>query len=337
MKIIFLAFLFFAQTLSANFLEISLNTKKETTNDFLFLEPLDSNTSKGYEKLSNNSQNSNINLYSNFNDMIGINYTKSLSGIEYDAKEIYLGSKTMKYLSFKTIQKDIDYGLRDTKKTIDEYTVFNIFKISKEKLSSSKVETLDVTLAALHPLVTAPININRNYSLETFSLSSENLYQMVEEDLLKGEEYLNPIMFSKQINSNFSIYGVAILSFVQYNYTSIDNYYNTTDANATRTSVSYGAKTTDGVSILDQSKATTSSFFLSGKYRGYEYGYKISAQYKVKQYALLLTAYNKQIAIKNKFTTVDAGKTSTDTYNVLFHQDLSLSQEYINLEFKYNF
>ena len=113
----------------------------------------------------------------------------------------------------------------------------------------------------------------------------------------ESSEYFIPFIFSKQINSNFRVYGTAILSLVQYNYTDISNYF--IDGNNTKTNISYTNKfdQTSNDLILVKDEAPHVNLHLIGKYRGYEYGYKITASYDLKYYSLFLTSYT------NKFST----------------------------------
>jgi hypothetical protein len=336
MKIIFLVLLSI-QFLYPNNLQISLDSKTQTINDIVFFEAMDSNTTTGYNHLSQTFKTSNINIKSNFNDMIGFNYTKTLNGITYDSKELYIGTSKMKYFAYNKIKRDIIYKNRDVEKDIDKFTLLNIFTITKEKMVSIKNETLDPLKVDLYPETNSSIKINREYNLETFTLSSENLYDIVEYDLNHGKEYLNPLMFSKKINPNFSIYGVTILSMVQHNYTTIYNYYTKQLGILPKQNISYLIKTKDDISILDTTKETVSTFFTSGKYYGYEYGYKVSAKYKIKNFSVVLTILSKSIDMKNKYNTEESAKNSTESHNILFYKNFNSVEKYIRLGLVYSF
>jgi len=361
MQKIILSVLLILSITNANNLELTLENKNQTHNEFMFFEPLDGgyidgNTGykiSGYDTLTKQSNDVSLKLKSNFNDMIGFNYTNTLSGITYDSKELYIGTSAMKYFGYNKITKDVDYTSRDTKEEIDEFTFLNIMTITKEKLKSNKVETILALKALLHEELkdqvtvipdtgngetlqsNAIVTAHRNHELETFRISSENLYNVLENDLQNGEEYLNPIMFSKKINSNFEVYGLAILSLAQYNYTYIENYYNS-DSNATKTNLSFSVNTQSDA-ILDMAQPTISSYFMSGKYEGYEYGFKTTAKYRLKNFSAFVTAYYKKLILSNKFDKETVRNGAIDTHSKIFYRKLEYVDKYINFGVSYNF
>jgi len=324
--------------LNANNIEISLENKSKKSSDYIFLESMnDSNSIKNnYESLSKKYNSFNLNISGNFNDMIGFNYEKTLNGNNFDSKEIYLGTSSMKYISYKKIKDDIKYSLRNTQKDISTFTLFNIVDISKEELSHKKLQTLDSTKNTLLN-ITGPKMIHRDYTLEKFRLTSEYMYDIAKEDSFKNSEYFIPFIFSKQINSNFRVYGTAILSLVQYNYTDISNYF--IDGNNTKTNISYTNKfdQTSNDLILVKDEAPHVNLHLIGKYRGYEYGYKITASYDLKYYSLFLTSYYKATNLKNKHRLDDKGFISAERGNALVYNSLKFTQYYLSFGLNYKF
>ena len=327
--------LLFISTLSANTLEINLQMKNQSSNDFIFLERLGDG---GKEELSTTNSNSNIRIHSNFNELIGFNYDKHISGIDYDNKELYIGTDSMKYIAFSKISTNIDYGSRQIDKSINKLTFLNIFEIQKITQKSSKLEMLDEKTATnLNDDDTDfknPILINRNLKLEFFKVSSESIYDMVKSDLKDGIQYLNPFMFSKKLDSNFNFYGVTILALSHYNYTSIHNTY--TDTTGKVKNIIHKVDTTEvdsnGYAILKDDLMTADTF-ITGKYTGWEYGIKATIDYEIENFSAYATLNIKKVDMKNKFG-YDEVHIQTQA---IYYPSFSYLKKDILLGFKYSF
>jgi len=330
--------------LSANILEITLENKTENENSFLFTEVLSDSNTSGKEEFYKNINNTNLNIQGNFKDFIGLNYNKSLAGNKQDSIELYAGTPSMKYFGYEKISKENNYDLQNINEDNEKFTIFNIITISKEKGTSSKLENLSTlkidTLIKSNDVDISDVNssllIYKDYTLEKFAISTENLYDIAKHDLSRGDEYLNPILYSKKINSNISLYGVSIISLVQHNYTQINNYFKTNDANSTNINISYKVDKQE-TSRIDYTGAAANEYFLTGKYQGYEYGFKWTAEYKIKNYSAFITAYYKKTKLYNVFNKKDATSNANDIRATLFYSNIDYVKKYLAIGLRYTF
>ena len=334
-KTVFL-FFFLISFLNASNIQISLEDQNEDFNEYIFLESMNDSSSNNYKHLKKSKNNILINLNANFNNYLGLNYKKVLTGITYDLKEIYVGTPSMKYFSYSKENKDIKYNNLKTKKDITNYTLFNIIDISKEKFSSSSKELVPDEKEDLFQINSLNKTVYRNFTLEKFALTSEHLYDMAKEDANNNNTYLYPGVFSKKINSNLKIYGVGILAYVQKNYTNISNYI--VDSNGTKQNISYKNNENSTTNNLELTSDIDSDFYLIGRYRGFEYGYKITLQYDIKKYySMFLTSYYKATNLKNKYTKNNNGNYKTTKGNALAYDSIKYTKKYINFGFRYKF
>lgn len=339
MKKLLIIYILTISYLTASNIEVNINYKKEKFQDFLFKEVMNdlNSTNNNYENLHTTQNSVLLNFNGNFDDIIGFSYDRSINGISYDSKEIYFGNDDMRYLSYKKTSNKINYNGLKTKKKVDTLTLFNIIDISKEDFTSANIEHLSDEKNTLFSINQDKV-IHRDYTLEKFRLTSEHFYEIAKNDSYKNNTYLLPGIFSKNINSNIKIYGVAILSMVQYNYTNIENYY--LDSNGSKTNISYQSNIEN--QIISLNKVTSSDelakvFNIVGKYRGFEYGYKATVEYMLNRYSLYLTSYYKITNLKNKHSTDEVGNVSSDLNNVLNYKSLKFTQYYLNFGFKYRF
>jgi hypothetical protein len=329
-----------------NIIDVSLDTTKQTHQSFLFNELMNDNnsTTNNYDNLEEDTTTSYINLNSNFNDIVGINLNKSLNGIDYSSYELYLGTNKIKYLSAKKISQDIEFDSNTLSTTSTDLTILGVINYTKYTTTSSKVEyindekynALTTDVRALLPNRT-PI-IHRDFELEKFTISTENLYDITKEDTNDQKSYIKPAMFTKTFSNNISLYGVVILGYTQENYQTINNYF--IDANGKKHNVTYNTKVNNGVIELNKDpNAIKDNMTFSGKYEGFEYGYKLTAQYKLKnKISFYLTAYQKRTKLKNKYKK-DLSQTviSSSLNNTLIYDKLDYTKKYINLGVKYRF
>ena len=345
-KFSLLLFLFITSSFSQNFIDLSFNQKQETHTDYIFNEVMDSNTTKNYSALSKSISTGYLNINSNFNDMIGFNYNKSVLGssYNYDSKELYLGTNKIKYISVKNIDKDIAYDSNTLHKSSNELTILGVITYEKESFKSSKKEK--ITPSKYNALTSDAQNglpadytplVHRNFNLEKFTFSTENLYDITKEDANNNKSYLLPMIFSKKYNDYISFYGVAILGYTQENYQDIENYF--VDSNGTKQNLTYSTKIEDGMLLLNKEAASISqNKTFDAKYAGFEYGYKLTAQYKLKDINFYITAYRKTTKLKNKYKK-DLSQTYVNSAldNTVTYERLTYTQKYINFGLKYRF
>jgi hypothetical protein len=332
--------------MSKNIIDISLDHTNQTHRDFLFYELMNDNnsTENNYENLSKSINSDYINIQTNFDDLFGFNYSSAFNGIDYNSYEFYFGTSTIKYISILNSNKEIEYSNNTLKTETKDIIFLGIINYAKTSMKSSKIETIDPEKKAalsddVRPLVPAnsTTRIYRNYDLEKFTISTENLYDTAKEDAEKKETYLLPVMFNKSFKNNISLYGVLILGYTQENYTNIQNYFK--DANGTKHNIIYSTKVTDNKMNLNKDAATIQDKQnYVARYRGYHYGYKITLQYKINNISLYTTAYQKTTILRNKYkTTPDQLNIASDSNNVVIYDTLKYKERYLNFGIKYRF
>ncbi len=360
-KISLLLLISISTLFSQNIIDISFDHKKESHHAFLFNELMNdtNSTTNNYSNLYKTIDTGYINIHSNFNDIIGFNFSNSIksysytrsfdfdiptSGIDYKSYELYLGTNDIKYISAKKISQDINFDSNSLSTTSTDLTILGIINYKKDSTTSSKIEYIDTDkfnaltddVRALLPSRT-PI-IHRDFELEKFTVSSENLYDVVQNDLNNNKTYIKPGMFSKTFSNNISVFGVVIVGYTQENYKTIDNYF--VDVNGTKHNITYNTKITNEVMELNKDAAVIKdNLTSSAKYRGFEYGYKVTAQYKMMNKVLLyVTAYQKTTKLKNKYKKDLAQNNISSTLeNVVTYDELSYKIRYLNFGIKYRF
>jgi len=348
-KIFLLIFLFITSSFSQNFIDLSYNQKQETHNSFIFNEIVNdlNSTKDNYSKLTKTINTGYLNIDSNFNDMVGFNYTKSVLGTSYnyDSQELYFGTKTLKYIGIKNIDQDISYDSNKLYTNSKELTILNIITYKKdtttsnkeELLSDTKVDAFDNDAKLLIPS-NHIVNVHKDFELEKFTVSSENLYDIVKDDANNNQSYIKPGIFTKTINDNLSFYGVLIIGYTQENYKTINNYF--VDSNGTKHNIMYNTKVTqeNGNELVTDAGAIKDEQSFTGRYAGFEYGYKLTAQYKLKDISFYATAYQKTTKLKNKYKKdLALVNISSSVGNTLIYDKLTYTQKYINFGLKYRF
>ena len=361
LKFLTLTLLFVSSLLSQNIVDVSLDHTKQTHRDYLFDELMnDANSSiNNYKNISNTIDTGYINVHTNYDDIVGFNYSKSVksfsyttkakvtipdSGIDYGSYEFYIGTNTIKYVSIRNSTENINYANNTLNRQIKDLTFLGIFNYAKISMNSNKLETISVkkkTSLSDDPRNLLPVNLKtrvyRDYDLEKFAISTENLYDITKEDASNNQTYLLPAMFTKSFNDNLSIFGVLILGYTQENYTSIQNYFK--DANGTKHNMIYSTKVTDNVINLNKEDASIKDVqnFVA-RYHGYEYGFKITLQYQIKNISLYSTAYQKTTVLSNKYKkATDQVNIVSSSDNVVIYDKLEYKERYLNFGIKYRF
>jgi len=325
-KILFILFIPF-YFLYANFLELSLENK----NNYTFENQIfyDTNTtSTSNQHLSKKKNFNNLNIQGNFNDMIGINlnYSDIDGKEEFHSNEIYIGTPSLKYLAYKEETQNIIYDTYinpQTKMSQEgyEYTFVHFLVVSRSKIKTVNKEkfirTIDKTPFEYDQ------DFYRNITLETKSLTSENFYFNTKDDVLNNEEYIYPIAIAKNINSWLRVYGVAIFSVEQYDYSEGDTYY--LDENST---------TVPKKEIREDGSDEYKSLVKDARFKGFGTGYKLTLEAHISDFSFFITSYKKDISLKNQSTAQDDG---TYKDNIVALEKLKFKKQYTTFGLKYRF
>ena len=305
----------FANTLNIS-LDYNYNYKFE---DFLFV---DTNIT---EHLSTQENYLNLHLDGNYNNILGFEYDKSnlSSSDKFDTLELYIGNDISKYFSYKKTTQDIEYGSRNTSKNTQEFIFFNFYSLLKSDFSVSSTESFGKKISGVDTNLT--VQVNRIYDLEINSFSSENFYDMVKNDAIKGKDYFYGLSISKNYNSKYRLYGIAILSYEKWDLSNGEAYYY--DINGTKNEVK-------DVSDDDENKLIA----VNGKFEGFSYGYKLTAEAYWEDVSIYLTAYTKKTILKNYHKGVKYKEPASDApKQVIAKEKLTSSNNYLTLGIKYKF
>ena len=326
MKNIFVAMVVFVGTfLSGDYLDISIASKPSYKfEEYLFKDINTTSAEKLEKKISYNE----LHLSGNFNNIIGFNYYKNniTSPDSFDSKEIYIGSDKTKFLGYQKDETTIQYGTRVNKAKTTKYTVYDILTIEQNKLSSSDVETFypGTTSNTSDTNTSVTSNVDRNADYQKIILSSENLYNHVKENAIDGENYFNGVAISQNFSSLFRVYGVVIASYEQHDYTKGTA---TFDNNGTTQSIFNAA-------VADRDKLVARE----GRFKGFGYGYKITAEAYWKDFSLFVTGYYKKTSLKNYYSSVKYAADDADQVaNVIALDKINFLQQYTSFGLRYRF
>jgi hypothetical protein len=323
MKKLFVAMVVFVGTfLNGDYLDISIGTKPNYNfEEYLFKDINITNTQKLEKKISYNE----LHLSGNFNNIIGFNYYKNdiASPDSFDSKEIYIGSDKTKFLGYQQDERAIYYGARKNITETTKYTIYDILTIEQSKLISTATETFTPSTES-NSTITA--KVTRKYDFEKIMLTSENLYNHVKENAIDGENYFNGVAISQNFSSMFRIYGVAIVSYEQQDYSKGTANY---DVNGTEKSI-FTPK---------EGKTVSDLLPINGRFKGFGYGYKITAEAYWKDFSLFLTSYYKQTNLKNYESSIKypATDSTAPVYNVISVGKIDFLQKYTSFGLRYRF
>ena len=325
MKKIFVAMVVFVGTfLSGDYLDISIASKPNYNfEEYLFKDINTINTEKLSKKISYNE----LHLSGNFNNIIGFNYYKNdmASPDSFDSKEIYIGSDKTKFLGYQKDETIIHYGTRVSKAKTTKYTVYDVLTIEQNKLSSNDIETFYPGVTADDDITTAVTsNVDRKMDYQKIILSSENLYNHVKENAIDGENYFNGAAISQNFSSMFRVYGVVIASYEQHDYTKGAA---TFDNNGTMKSIYNSA-----VDARDDLVAR------EGRFKGFGYGYKLTAEAYWKDFSLFVTGYYKKTSLKNYYNSIKYPASGAEQVaNVIAVDKINFLQQYTSFGLRYRF
>lgn len=326
MKKIFVTIVVFLGTfLSGDYLDISIESKPNYKfEEYLFKDINKTNTEKLEKKISYNE----LHLSGNFNNIIGFNYSKNdiTSPDSFDSKEIYIGSDKTKFLGYQKDETTIHYGSRISKAKTTKYTIYDILTIEQNRLSSNDVETFYPGTATDNGDTNTSVtsNVNRTMDYQKVIISSENLYNHVKENAIDGENYFNGAAISQTFSSMFRVYGVVIASYEQHDYSKGKS---TFDNNGTMQSIYNPA-------VADRDKLVVRE----GRFKGFGYGYKITAEAYWKDISLFVTGYYKKTSLKNYYSSVKYAAADADPVsNVIAVDKINFLQQYTSFGLRYRF
>lgn len=318
-RFIFLFILFFSTYASCDFFDISLETKGNQKFETYLFE--DINTT---QKLEKQLTYTNLNLHGNYNDIVGFQYSKNnlISPNKIDFKEIYIGSGKTKFLGYATEKTTIRYGNRIQKTDSVKYTFYDLLTYEKSDLSSNAIE--DFTPNAPTDMNITTSDVTRSFTFEKVSVSSENLYEHIKENTIDGENYFYGVAIAQNFTPWLRVYGVAIASYEQHDYS--DGKANYLDTNGTRSIFNEGVDDTNKMRPED------------GKFKGFGYGYKLTAEAYWKNLSVFITNYYKKTKLKNyhsevKYAEADAEPVS----NLISEPELNFLQKYTSFGVRYRF
>jgi hypothetical protein len=327
MKKIFVAMVVFLGTfLSGDYLDISIASKPNYNfEEYLFKDINTTSTQKLEKKISYNE----LHLSGNFNNIIGFNYYKNniASPDSFDSKEIYIGSDKTKFLGYQKDETTINYGTRVSKAKTTKYTVYDILTIEENKLSSNDVETFypGTTTDTADTTTAVTSSVDRTMDYQKIILSSENLYAHVKENAIDGENYFNGVAVSQNFSSMFRLYGVVIASYEQHDYSK---------GSATYVDVNGTTKSIFNAAVADRDKLVARE----GRFKGFGYGYKLTAEAYWKDFSLFVTGYYKKTNLKNYYSTVKYAASDADPVaNVIALDKINFLQQYTSFGLRYRF
>ncbi len=332
--LLFVTILFYS-FLNADYLDITLENKSNYHfEDYLFNDinvTRDINTTKT-GKLEKILSYNELHIGGNFNNIVGFNYYKNnlSSPDSFDSKEVYFGSSKTKFLSFQQDKTTIHYNTRVHNRETSKYTIYDILTIEKNKITSTDQENFYQNYTAQTGLF-GPVTVYRSMDYEKITLTSENLYNHVKENALDGENYFYWVSVSQNFNSMFRLYGVAIASYEQHDYSDGEANYNTTDGNGTIVSINVFNTSRGDAKIADY-------LATDGKFKGFGYGYKLTAEAYWKDFSFFVTSYYKKTNLKNYHTAVRDALPDTDPVaNIISNDKLLFLQKYTSFGFRYRF
>jgi len=341
MNILLLLITIPAYLLSANFLEVSLENK----NNYQFEDHIFYDTSTlGNEHLSKRKSFNNININGNFNEMIGfeIDHSDLSNNMKYNEYEIYFGTPKLKFFAYSrsdenmkydVIPRDLSYNISNntsinTKKDSYKYTFLSFITVKNSDFTTTNKEIIKTGGEEAHSE-----DVTRSYNLEIKSISTENLYETTKDNVLNNIEYIYPVAISKNATSWLRFYGVLIASFENYDYSEGEAYYFKTTP---------GTNTISKADLFKADEDTgdlTSANFLAiaprdGRFKGFGYGYKLTAEAHIKNFSFFITSFYKKVSLKN-YSTPNGPNTYSDGITNL--QKLNVKEKYTSFGIKYRF
>lgn len=307
-----------------NFLDITLENKiNNKFQDYLFVDTNASTT----QNLQTDKSHFNLNLEGNFNEMVGfsLDYSHLGSSDKYQRNEIYFGTPYLKFFSFGTVTNDIKHNGIPVTKRAKHYSLLNFIIINTYNFEASQ----NYSFRSYDSPAATPIETKAfwSYELETRSITTELFYDTVKEDALKKKDYIYPVAISQNFLSRYRIYGVAILSLEQYDYTRGKIHY--FDQNGTKSELFLN----DGNSptgFENHYKVNPQD----GRFKGIGFGYKLTAEAYFDEFSFFITSFYKRIKLNNFYTKTEGGGYPD---NILTNGHIKIQQQYTSFGLRYRF
>jgi hypothetical protein len=220
----------------------------------------------------------------------------------------------------------------------DKYVLFDILTIEKSGIKSANMEINVSYTNGVTPDSSLDSIVNRSYNKEIYKLSTEELYRKVKYYAKQKEDFFfYGLAGAKNFTSYFRLYGVVIASYEQHEYrdglaTLPDQDGNTTTTEYVKTE--WGGAETTG----DNTYAN-----VNGKFKGWGYGYHLTAEFYYKDLSFFVTSYFKKTKLKNYHDAVKGYEPPDDptkpnyAEGVIRTGDLTLKQQYTNFGLSYRF
>ena len=324
MKKIVPLLIFFHLSLFGDHFDLTIQTHSDRSfEEYLFV---DTNTT---QKLSKDIGYSELELSGNFNNIVGFHYTKNSipSPDSIESKEIYIGTAKTKFLGYQLNDSDITYGARKYTQDSVKYTFYDLLTYEKTDIKTSGVESFirqkdgnaseDMAYRALR--------------VEKVILSSENLYHHVKENALEKDDYFYGVAISQNFTPWLRVYGIAIASYEQHDYSKGEaNYY--ADVNGSQALVG----------VYDFDANTKNTLPTDGRFKGFGYGYKLTAEAYWKNLSLFVTSYYKKTSLKNYHTRIRDPETDVKGVlqyepNITQKDTLDYLQKFTSFGLRYRF
>lgn len=321
--ILFLPFYLFA----LDFIDISIENKQNHQfEDYIFIDTNESTT----QDLIQNEKFQNLNIEGNFYDLFGfsINRSNIESPNKYENEQVYLGSPYLKFFSLGREKLEILHDVNNSdvpmKKRSTEYTMLNFIVIKNTDVIAKQTYTFSNYKPDTQGSKTE--TAYWKYNLETRSITSELFYETVKEDAIKKNDYVYPVAISKNFTSWFRLYGVAILSIEQYDYSKGEVYIY--DENGTKKQLFTNAET-DPV-WNEHFKVNP----IDARFQGIGIGYKLTAEAYYKDLSFYITSFYKKIKMDNQYSPAEGGGYPDQ---IVTTGNVEIVQKYTSFGLRYRF
>ena len=340
MKYIVVLFFIFISSVFANFIDIDV----QRTNNYVVKEKffLDYQTTESHTKEMNGLE---LNLDLNFNDMGGIKYKKIdfFGDNEIESKTLYIGSDETIYFSYTDGSQDIFYSdgnNRDSSNTYKKFIFFDMLSVEQYKFKSNSIEDYVYYDSNQSLALRGRDNITRKYNKEIYKISSEGFYRLVKKKALEKKDFFYGVAGAKNFSQYFRIYGLGILSYEHHDYSDGIGQ----DSNGKIIKAEWG-----GSEIATDLETLDYYDGIKGKFKGYGYGYHLTAEAYYKEFSFFITHFYKITKMKNYHSGVlnfeppevdpETGEADDPVYElgVVRYDNFILKNQYLSFGIRYRF
>jgi hypothetical protein len=256
--------------------------------------------------------------------MFGIkfDYASLGSGDTYNKKEIYIGTPYLKFISFGNEVQEMKYGTTPSSRDSKHYSFLNFIVINEYDFKT----TGKYKFTSRSDGSQKEWDATWSYNLETRSITSELFYDTVKEDAIKKNDYIYPVAIAKNFNSWFRVYGIALISIEQYDYT--QGSIQVDDGNGSKKELFTNAET--DASWSEQFKNNP----VDGRFQGMGLGYKITAEFYKENFSFFITSFYKRIKMDNQYSKLEGGGYADQ---IIADGSIQLKQKYTSFGLRYRF